>query len=315
MTSGALLLGLLNGLLIGLLAVGIVIVYKANRFLNLAHGQLGALPAMLLGKFVLDWGWPWWEAFVLAVAAGVLTGVAVDRFLVRPLRERTSSRISLLLLSVGAAQLLLALVFVPALGPDSTKLNVKGYPVPFHASFGFGGVIVTGQYLLIAGLAPVLIAGLAAFLRYTTLGKSIRAAASNPDEARVCGISIRRVSAVTWALAGGLSAVTAILQAPSQTQFDAASLGPDLLLLALGAAAVGAFVSIPGALAGGLIIGLAEQLTLAATSSGGDALLVVVGVILATLLIRGRAIGKVFEATGSILDDRRPVVVPEAARQ
>lgn len=315
MQSGSLLIGLLNGLLIGLLAVGLVIVYKANRFLNLAQGQLGALPALLLGKLVLDWGWSWWAAFVVAVTIGAATGLGVDRFLVRPLREASSSRVSLLLLSVGASQILLALLFIPALGPNPTRLSVRGYPVPFHTAPDVGGVILTGQYILIAAMVPVLIIALTAFLRYSTLGKAIRAAASNPDEARLCGISVRRVSAVTWALAGGLSAITAVLQAPSEAQFDAASLGPDLLLLALGAAAVGAFVSIPAALAGGLIIGVADQITLSATDNAGDALLVVVAVILATILARGKTISRVFDTGGAFVDDLRPVVIPAAARR
>ena len=68
MSAGSLVIGLLNGLTIGLLAVGLVLVYKSNRFLNLAHAQMGALSALLLAKWVLDWGWSWWVAFVLAVA-------------------------------------------------------------------------------------------------------------------------------------------------------------------------------------------------------------------------------------------------------
>ena len=74
MSIGALVLGLLNGLTIGLLAVGLVLVYKSNRFLNLAHAQLGTLSALLLAKWVIDWHWNWWLAFVLAVAAGLVTG-------------------------------------------------------------------------------------------------------------------------------------------------------------------------------------------------------------------------------------------------
>ena len=69
MSTGALVIGLLNGLTIGLLAVGLVLVYKSNRFLNLAHAQMGTLSALLLAKWVLDWGWNWWVAFVLAIAA------------------------------------------------------------------------------------------------------------------------------------------------------------------------------------------------------------------------------------------------------
>src|SRR5205823_10178809 len=117
---GSLVLGLLNGLTIGLLAVGLVLIYKSNRFLNLAHAQLGTLSALLVAKWVLDWQWSWWVAFVLAVAVGVLTGFLVERFLVAPLRARSSSPIRLLLLSLGVSQLLLALTYIPSFNLSST---------------------------------------------------------------------------------------------------------------------------------------------------------------------------------------------------
>src|SRR2546423_10068129 len=98
MSTGAVILGLLNGLTIGLLAVGLVLVYKSNRFINLAHAQLGTLSAMLLAKFVLDWKWCWWVAFVVSVVVGLTTGVLVERLLVRPLRRKTNSPVALLLL-------------------------------------------------------------------------------------------------------------------------------------------------------------------------------------------------------------------------
>src|SRR5947209_8665639 len=108
MSVGALVLGVLNGLTIGLLAVGLVLVYKSNRFLNLAHAQLGALSALLVAKWVIDWGWNWWLAYALAIVVGVGTGLIVDRFLVAPMRARSSSPTRLLLLSLGVSQLLLA---------------------------------------------------------------------------------------------------------------------------------------------------------------------------------------------------------------
>src|SRR3954468_318450 len=106
MSSGTLVLGFLNGMTIGLLAVGLVLVYKSNRFLNLAHAQLGTLSALLVAKWVLDWGWNWWVAFIVAVAVGVATGIVVERFLVAPMREKSSSATRLLLLSLGVSQLL-----------------------------------------------------------------------------------------------------------------------------------------------------------------------------------------------------------------
>ena len=121
MSAGAWALGFLNGLTIGLLAVGLVLVYKSNRFLNLAHAQLGTLSALLTAKWVIDWGWNWWVAFILAVAVGVLTGFLVERFLVAPLRARNSSPIRLLLLSLGVSQLLLALTYIPSFSPNTAS--------------------------------------------------------------------------------------------------------------------------------------------------------------------------------------------------
>src|SRR4051794_226384 len=162
MSLGAFVLGVLNGLTIGLLAVGLVLVYKSNRFLNLAHAQLGTLSALLVAKWVIDWGWNWWLAYVIAIAIGVATGLAVERFLVGPLRERGASPIRLLLLSLGVSQLLLALTYIPALAPDTSETT--NYPQPFHSSLRIGGVTLTGMYVLAAVLVPILVAGLAAFM-------------------------------------------------------------------------------------------------------------------------------------------------------
>src|SRR5258706_5265822 len=313
MSSGTLVLGFLNGLTIGLLAVGLVLVYNSNRFLNLAHAQLGALSALLLAKWVLDWGWSWWIAFGLAVVVGLMTGLAVDRFLVGRLRRQSTSPIRLLLLSLGVSQLLLALTYIPDFGPDPSKPTT--YPQPFDVHLRIGGVALSGMNVLTAVLVPILVVALALFMRYSVLGKQVRAAANNPDAARLCGVSITRVSAVTWALAGVFAAVSAVLQAPTQPSFNVASYGPNLLMLTLGAAALGAFVSLPLALWGGLLIGIAYQVVADITSSGSDAQLAVFGLILLIVLLRGRAIGRVFETSGAAVEERPVARIPEAVRR
>src|SRR5947209_66911 len=312
MSSGTLVLGVLNGLAIGLLAVGLVLVYKSNRFLNLAHAQLGTLSAVLLSKWVLDWGWNWWVAFAVAVLVGLLTGVVVERFLVGPLRRRSNSPIRLLLLALGVSQLLLALVYIPALRPNSS--HNTSYPQPFNPNLRIGGVVLSGMWVLTAILIPAVVIALALFMRFSTMGKQIRAAANNPDAARLCGISVKRVSAVTWALAGVFSALSAVLTAPTQPSFDVGALGPYLLMLTLGAAAFGAFVSIPGALLGGLLIGLVSQIVSAITSSGSDAELAVFAVILGIIFVRGRAIGQVFSLAGAPAEDLPVTRVPTSLR-
>ena len=312
MNLGSTVLGLLNGLTFGLLGIGLVLVYKSNRFLNLAHAQLGALAAQILAKLVLDDGVNWWLAAAACIPIGIAVGLAADRWVIRPLRERSASGVSLLLVTVGITQIIIGLSSINALGANQNKLVTQGYPLPFHATARIGGVVLNGADLLIAAVVPLTVVLLALFLQKTRLGKTIRAAASNPDAARLCGISARRVSAITWGIAGGLSALTAILEAPSEPTFSATSLGPTLLLVALGAAAMGAFTSITGAMAGGVLIGLVQQFTLAETANGGDAEVASLILILLIVLVRGKAIGRVFAVAGSAVRDLGPVRVPAA---
>ncbi len=312
MSIGTLVLGLLNGLTIGLLAVGVVLVYKSNRFLNLAQGQMGTLSALLLAKWVLDWGWDWWVAFIVAIAVGVTTGIVIERFLVAPVRRRSKSPIRLLLVSLAASQVLLALTYFPALNPDPGRSSV--YPQPFASHVEVGGVLLNGMWILTAVLVPLLVIGLAVFMRYSVLGKQIRAAANNPDAARLSGISVSRVSVISWVLAGGLSAIAAVLVAPTQANFNVAALGPYLLMVTLGAAALGAFVSLPAALGGGVLLGLISQIVGATTSNGTDGELAVFAAVMLIVFVRGRAIGQAFAVAGAAVEDRPLLRIPRGLR-
>ena len=312
MTGGTFILGGLDGLITALLAVGLVLVYKSNKFLNLAHAQLGALSALLLRKFVVDWGWSWWFAAVIAVGVGVATGLLVERFAIAPLRRRTKSPITLLLMTLGISQLLLALAYIPAFLPKESSGGT--FPQPFGATVRVGGVVLSGMDVLTAIVVPLLVAALALFMRFSPLGKQIRAAANNPDAARLCGISVHKVSAVTWGVAGGFSAVSAILAAPRQPSFGVEALGPYLLMLTLGAAALGAFVSVPAALGGGLLFGLVGQVVRAETSNASDAELASFLLILAIVVVRGGAIGRVFALSGAVTQDLPVTRVPASLR-
>jgi ABC-type branched-subunit amino acid transport system ATPase component/branched-subunit amino acid ABC-type transport system permease component len=311
-TIGTLVLGLQSGLTIGLLAVGLVLIYKANRFINLAHAQLGAVSALLVAKWVLDWHWNWWLAFAISIVVGVVTGVVVERCLIRPVRRRGGSSLPLLLMSIGASQLLLALCFIPALKPDPDK--AQAYPQPFQAAWSVGGVVLSGMDILTFVLVPAAVIALALFLRYARMGREIRAAANNIDAARLCGISVTRVSLVTWGIAGALSATAAVLSAPKQASLDVVALGPYLLMLSLGAAAFGAFVSLPWALGGGLVLGMVSRVVAARTSNEATAEVVTFLVILLVVAVRGKAIGAAFATGGAAAPERRPIRVPPSLK-
>jgi ABC-type branched-subunit amino acid transport system ATPase component/ABC-type branched-subunit amino acid transport system permease subunit len=309
---GTVVLGLVNGSVIGLLAAGFVLVYRSNRFLNLAHAQLGAVSSVLFAKVVNDNGWNFWPALVGCIAIGLGVGFLVERFLVAPVRRASSSPVRLLLLSIGISQLLLALTFVPFLTPNPE--SSKPFPQPFESNLEIGGVVLSGMSVLTVLVVPVLLIALTVFLEYSALGRQIRAAASNPQAARLCGISIDRVSRVTWAVAGGLSAMSAILSGPNAASGNLAAVGPTLLVQTLGAAAFGAFVSIPWAVGGGLGIGVLYQVMLSETLDAGDAQLTIFGLILVVILLRGKAIAKVFAAAGAAVPERPIVRMPAALR-
>ncbi len=310
MTSGTIVLGLLNGLVVGLLAVGFVLVYKANRFLNLAHAQLGAVSAILLVKVVNDWGVNWWVSFAGCVLIGIATGLLVERYLVAPVRRKTKAPVRLLILTIGVSQVLLAITFLPALTPKSQA----PFPQPFSSHLTVGGVVLSGMSVLTMIVVPVLLILLTVFLEFTSIGKQIRAAAGNPDAARLCGISVDRVSLITWGVAGGLSALSAVLNGPTTTSFNAQAFGPYLLMLTMGAAAFGAFISIPAAVVGGVGLGLVYQIVAAETSNAGTAELVVFGAILLVILVRGKAIGRVFAVAGAAVPERPGLRIPEVLR-
>jgi ABC-type branched-subunit amino acid transport system ATPase component/branched-subunit amino acid ABC-type transport system permease component len=309
-SSGTFVLGILNGLIIALLAVGFVLVYRANRFLNLAHAQLGVLSAVLLLKVVNDWGWNWWVSLVPCVIVGIATGLLVERFIIAPVRRRTKSQVRLLILTIGVSQVLLALTYIPGLIPTSTA----PFPQPFNSNVQLGGVVLSGMSLLTLIAVPAILVLLTIYLEFTSIGKQIRAAAGNPDAARLCGISVSRVSLITWGIAGGLSALAAILNGPATTSFNAQALGPYLLALTMGAAAFGAFLSFPIAVAGGLGLGIVYQVVAAKTSNTGTAELAVFAVILVAILVRGTAIGRAFAAEGAAVPERPGLRVPEVLR-
>jgi ABC-type branched-subunit amino acid transport system ATPase component/ABC-type branched-subunit amino acid transport system permease subunit len=306
--ENALILGVVTGITYGLLAVGIVLIYKTNRFINIAHAQLGALSALLLAKFVIDGGWSWWLAFPVVLALGAATGMVIERLVIRPLVARKRKGMSLLLVSIGVAQLLLALTYIQSLAPDETRLYAEGFPTPFETSWELGDVVLRPHHLMTLVLVPAVVLALAAFLRYSIWGKAIRASASNGEAARLAGIPVGRVSALAWGIAGVLSAVTAILQAPGQGTFSGAALGPELLLRALGAAAVGGFTSVPGALVGGLLLGQVEHLTLHFQKNAGAAQLMVFVAVLVIIFVRGRVISAAADdTTGAAGEDMAPL--------
>jgi ABC-type branched-subunit amino acid transport system ATPase component/ABC-type branched-subunit amino acid transport system permease subunit len=245
--------GFVNGATYGIVAVGIVLIYRSSRVINLAAAEMGGLAAALLARMVINWEAPYWLSFAACVAAGGAIGWLVERTVIRRLFE--APRVIVTVATIGVAQLLL---FAQAVLPRPSHFTA--FPTPIHSSWRILGVVVLGEHVLILVVIPLLTAAIAVFLNRTKYGIAVRASAANADAARLAGISVRRMSSLVWVVAGVLAATATILSAPitTTTSGDVLTLGPGLLLRVLVAAVIARMVSPSIAVVTGIAIGVGE---------------------------------------------------------
>ena len=300
---GIVLLGVTVGLQYGLLAVGLVLVYRASRFVNFAHGQMGVIASALLARLVLDGHVPYLVALLLSLVAGALTGVVIERLVVQKLFN--ASRLTLLIATIGVAQLLFAATSAGPLKENGPKLAAKGYPVPFHFNITLSGVVVNSSQVVTLIVAPLIAVGLYLFFARTHMGKAIRAASANPESARLAGIDVRRVSLLVWVVAGVLAGLTAILQAPSAPTIDLSRIGPSLLMRGLAAALLAGMADFRLAFGAGVLLGVVEQVALYNFHGGGVADISVAAFLLVAIALRGRALGRTARRGDDLLATER----------
>ena len=196
------------GLQYGLLAVGLVLIYRTSRVLNFAHGQLGVIAAVLFAHLVIDEKLPYFVALPIVLAVAAATG-AGSELLIRRLSNRP--RLLVMVATIGLAQVLYLLSLLPFVQPNGLFVS---YPLPIHLSFSVGPFIVQPGETLTFIVAPVVAIGFAVFFARSRTGLRLRATADNPESARLAGIPVKRMGTVAWVLAALLSAITAMLAAP-----------------------------------------------------------------------------------------------------
>jgi len=246
--------GLVQGLAIAVIAVGVVLVYRATRIINFAVGNMGVVGAALLSLLVVQYHVPFWVALGVALVTGLAFGALVDVTVIRRLRR--SPRVVVLVATIGVAQVAEAIAFKI---PTPSDLTVH-YPSAINGTWTVGGVQVRGSDLSILIIVPITLVALTWFLDRTTLGKTVKACASNPSLARLSGISPKVISTMVWALAAALSTLSIVLIAgQTGSAGDVTTLGSQTLSLALVAAVIGGMVSFPRAIIASVAIGLAES--------------------------------------------------------
>jgi branched-chain amino acid transport system permease protein len=244
--------GIAQGCIYGLIALGFVLIYKATETVSFAQGELmmlGAFCGLALMTFL---GWPFWLAVLSSIAAMALFGMLVERAVIRPILGQPA--FSIVMLTIGIGYVARGLItMIPGIGTETHVL-----PVPYKDQiWRAGGVVVNVEQVAVIGVTAVLCGALYALFRYSRLGIAMQAASQNQLAAYYMGIPVKRLNGMVWGLAAAVAAIAGLLLAP--ITFVHANMG-FIGLKAFPAAVVGGFGSLPGAIVGGLIIGIVEAL-------------------------------------------------------
>jgi branched-chain amino acid transport system permease protein len=246
--------GISTGALYALVALGIVVIYKATQVVNFAHGEMFMLGGFFAFTFHVMLGWPYLPSFALAVALAFAVGIAVDRIAFRPLMQR-QTLVSVLLVMIGLSFVLKGvarwlwggkgdyLTFPPLISPEPLS---------------FAGIMVMSQQLVVLGAACAVMLVFALFFKLTRAGRFMQATADNPKAAKLVGLRTDRVYMYTFGVGSAVAAAAAVLMAPLTLLYP--DIGFMLFIKAFAAAVLGGLTSIPGAVVGGFLIGIIEQL-------------------------------------------------------
>ncbi|MEM9463792.1 MAG: branched-chain amino acid ABC transporter permease/ATP-binding protein [Actinomycetota bacterium] len=253
-TRGIWYSGFVDGLVTGLLAMGIVLIYRSTKVINFAVGNMGLPGASLFALLVINWGWPFWPALITSLLLGAAIGLVIELVVVWRLFHRP--RVILLVATVGLAQLLAAAnLALPAVDTDAAQIR---FPTAVGRQWeDIVGLTITGPDLQILVVVPAIAAALAFWLNRTTFGKAVTASADNPNLSRLAGISPRTVSTVVWTVGGFLATLSMILLSSGGPSTGVDNLGAATLNLSLCAAVIGGMTSFTRAMGGGVVIGMA----------------------------------------------------------
>ncbi len=242
--------GAAGGCIYGLVALGFVLIYKATELVNFAQGDILMLGGFAAYSLVTWFGMNYWAAAVLAILMTAGFGFLLDMLVIRRVIGRPQFAVVMLTLGLG---FIFRAVAGIAWGYDSV-----GFVTPFtNKTMHFGHLVLGYDSLSIIGGTVLLCAILYVFFSHTRLGIAMQAASQNQLAAYYMGIPVRTIFSLIWAISAGVSAAAAILLVPvSMIDVNMGFLG----IKAFAAAVLGGFGSIPGALIGGVVIGIAEQL-------------------------------------------------------
>ena len=245
--------GIAQGCIYGLIALGFVLIYKATETVSFAQGELmmlGAFCGLLVMGF---WGYPFWVAVLASMGAMAATGYVIERAVINPILGQPA--FSVVMLTIGIGYVLRGLVtMIPGIGTDTHVLAV-----PYKdQTFQWGALMINAEQAVVVVVTALLCLVLFLLFKYSKLGIAMQAMSQNQLAAYYMGIPVKKLNSMVWALAATVAAVAGLLLAP--ITFVHANMG-FIGLKAFPAAVVGGFGSLPGAIVGGLVIGVVESLS------------------------------------------------------
>ena len=244
--------GVALGCIYGLIALGFVLIYKATETVSFVQGDLMMLGAFCALGLMTMLGFPYWLAVPSAIVAMGLTGVLIERVVIRPILGQPA--FSIVMLTIGIGYALRGLItMIPEIGTETHVL-----PVPYKDQiWKLGELVLNVEHMAVIVCTALLCALLYAAFRYSKLGIAMQASSQNQLAAYYMGIPVKRINGLVWGLAAAVAAIAGLLLAP--IIFVHANLG-FVGLKAFPAAVIGGFGSLPGAIVGGLVIGVVESL-------------------------------------------------------
>ena len=245
--------GVAQGCIYGLIALGLVLIYKATETVSFAQGDLMMLGAFLGLVAMTALGWPFWLALVASMVGMALFGMLLERAVVRPIIGQPAFSVVMLTIGVGYVARG-AVTMIPGVGTETYTLS----PPYKGLTWTLGGLILDVEQLVVIAVTAVLSALLFALFRYSKVGIAMQATSQNQLAAYYMGIPVKRLNGLVWGLAAAAAAIAGVMLAP--ITFVHANMG-FIGLKAIPAAVVGGFGSLPGAIVGGLIVGIAESLS------------------------------------------------------
>ncbi len=253
-----LFLGLVLGSLSALVALGIVLIYRANRIINFAQGDLGGVAAILAASFIVAWDWSFFPAVLVGLLAALLLGALVEVTTIRKFAR--SPRLILTVATIGLQQVFAG---VQLILPKAFDYDVVPRPpVPWSLKWEWFPVTFNAGHVLILIVVPIVMIGLIAFFRYTDIGIAVRAQAESADRASLLGIPVKRIGTLVWIIAAGMSGLGVLLRLPIQGVNIGDVLGPSLMLSALAAAVIGRMESLPVTFGAAIGLGMVGQAVL-----------------------------------------------------